>query len=112
MKGFNSNIANMHSELLNEWDSTKNGKIKPEYVSVGSSVKYWWKCKKCGYCWSAKIFSRAEGRGCGACAGKVAVEERTDLATTYPTLVSQWDFNKNRDRTPNNITHGSRYNAY
>ena len=35
-----------------------------------------------------------------------------DLATTHPELVKEWDYDKNGNRTPQNTTPGSRFDAY
>ena len=107
-----NDLATTHPHLAKEWDYEKNAPLTPNDVKSGSNKSVFWKCQKCGYRWSARIFSRAKGRGCSACAGKVAIEGKNDLATTHPFLAVQWDHDKNGDRTPHNTTHGSRYDAY
>ena len=104
-------IATMHPELMCEWDWEKNGRIKPEYVTEGSSVKYWWKCKTCGYSWPATPFNRAHGQGCRCCSGHDVVRGINDLATTHPELVNDWDWELN-DLTPYEITAMKNYEAY
>lgn len=53
-------------ELLKEWDYDKNGKIKPEFVSYGSSKKYWWKCEH-GHSYLHNVKSKKLGVGCQEC---------------------------------------------
>lgn len=66
-----NSIAKVKPELLEEWDYEKNMNINPESVSYGSKIKYWWKCKTCGYSWQTDPSHRVHGRGCPKCAHKV-----------------------------------------
>lgn len=66
-----NSVAKVKPELLEEWDYEKNMNINPESVSYGSTFKYWWKCKTCGYSWQADPSHRVHGRGCPRCAHKV-----------------------------------------
>lgn len=50
MKGLND-LASVRPDLAAEWHPTKNGGLKPEDVTAGSSKKVWWKCKVCGHSW-------------------------------------------------------------
>ena len=54
--------------LAAEW-SVKNGSLKPDEVSYGSSKKVWWK-GKCGHEWQATVKNRnIRGSGCPYCSG-------------------------------------------
>lgn len=63
--------------------------------SYGVSKKVRWICSKCGYKYPAFISSRIQGHGCPACAGKVVIKGKNDLATVCPDSLSIWDYEKN-----------------
>ncbi|MDI6534995.1 zinc-ribbon domain-containing protein (plasmid) [Bacillus mycoides] len=41
-----NSIAIRNPELAKQWHETKNGKLTPFHVTVGSNKKAWWKCEK------------------------------------------------------------------
>jgi DNA-directed RNA polymerase subunit RPC12/RpoP len=53
-----------------EWHPTKNGELTPDDVSIGSSIKIWWKCKKCKEEWITEIYHRNDGNKCPQCNSK------------------------------------------
>ena len=94
--------------LLNEWNYEKNGDLKPQQFTNGSGKYVWWKCKKCGYEWKAKILNRTlNKRGCPLCANRVVVKGKNDLATTHPQLAAEWHPTMNAELTPQNVTYGT-----
>lgn len=95
-----------YPKLCKDWDYEKNGDLRPENVSYGSDKKVIWKCHKCGYTWEAKISNRVHGRGCPACGGKVVIPGRNDLLTTHPEIAAEWDYVKNKDINPSEVSHG------
>lgn len=99
-------IANVKPELLEEWNYEKNLNINPETVSSGSDIKYWWKCKKCGYEWQATPYTRTLGRGCHCCAGLAVVPGINDFASQHPDLLKEWDYEKNTV-SPDKVSCGS-----
>lgn len=66
-------------ELVKEFDSTNNGKTRPEDLTHGSDRKVWWKCSKDNsHKWEAAVNKRVAGRGCPFCSGhKTTPQERT-----------------------------------
>lgn len=67
LQGFND-IATLQPELAAEWHPTKNGKLTPDMVTVGSGKKVWWKCKE-GHEWQAIIYNRiGRSQCCPICA--------------------------------------------
>lgn len=74
LKGEND-LATLMPYLAEEWDNEKNGSLKPENVSPGSSRKVWWKCGN-GHSWKSSVCGRASGSGCPCCAGKTIVRTR------------------------------------
>lgn len=53
--------------LLKEWDEEKNEKTS-QMVSCMNAGKYWWKCRKCGHQWQARVADRTGHKsGCPMC---------------------------------------------
>ena len=75
-------------------------------VRPGSGQKVWWICGK-GHEWEADISSRNRGNGCPVCAGKKIVEGYNDLKTKNPVLASEWNYDKNGELKPTNVTPNS-----
>ena len=110
----------MHKEiLLNEWDYDANYPKLPAEVAYGSKAYAFWKCSKCGRKWSARISSRAiNGNGCSVCGHKSAMETRLvalanhNLLLDYPEIASEWDYEKNKPKTPKQFSKGSHESVY
>lgn len=83
-----------HPLIASEWDSQKN-KSAPDSVTFGSGKPFWWKCKKCGYSWTASCNTRTNMKsGCPSCSGRVPTPSN-NLATIHPDLLIEYDFKKN-----------------
>ena len=93
------------SSLLDEWDF-KDNSILPTEVSRGSKTKVWW-VGKCGHKWEASINNRSRGASCPYCSHKRLLSGFNDMATLYPKLASEWNYAKNGDLRPNEISAGS-----
>lgn len=92
--------------LLAEWNTVRNGNKRPEDFPPGCEDKVWWMCSVCGYEWEAKIANRTHGRGCPCCANRVVVKGVNDLATKYPAIAMEWDYQRNGALTPDQIVPG------
>ena len=57
-------------ELSDEWDTEKNGILKPSMFTKGSDHKVWWICPICNNEYEATISHRVRGTGCPKCARK------------------------------------------
>lgn len=99
-------LANSFPELAKEWHPTKNDDMSACDVSIGSARVVWWK-GNCGHEWDTAVRNRVRGQNCPICSGRRIRVGFNDLATTNPNLVAEWDFNKNIDTTPQNVTSGS-----
>ncbi len=100
-----NSIAAKFPLIVKEWNYQKNGKINPAAVAAMSNVKFWWKCRVCGYEWQAAANKRCgAGRGCPFCAGKVVVAGKNDLETLYPEIAAEWDYEKNAPLLPAQVT--------
>lgn len=91
-----------------DWDYSKN-KHTPDYYTKGSGEKVWWKCHKCGHEWLTAICDRTRDykNGCPACSNRILVRGKNDLLTTNPDLIKEWDYTKNGELKPSDITQWS-----
>ena len=74
-------------------------------VAAGSHRRVEWTCPR-GHVWTARADAVSRGTGCPFCAGKRALPGRTDLATTHPWLLAEWDAAKN-ELPPTGVSAGS-----
>ena len=89
------NITVTHPQIAAEWDYEKNNGLLPTEVSKGQVKKVYWKCFK-GHSYSARIDHRCSMKsGCPYCARKKALPGETDLATIYPEIAVEWDYESN-----------------
>ncbi len=100
-----TDLATLNPRLAEEWHPTKNGKLQPRDVSVGSDKDVWWICGK-GHEWQAKINNRKRS-GCPYCSGRRVILGETDLATLNPRLAEEWHPTKNGQLRPCDVTAGS-----
>ncbi len=108
-KGFND-LASCYPEIAKEWHPTKNGKLRADQVTVGSSKKVWWYLpyddpktgKHFDLEWEATIVGRCNGIGCPylSIPTKKILSGFNDLATVSPIVASEWNYEKNGDLTP------------
>lgn len=89
--------------LLADWNYKRNQMVDPSAVPAFSNEKFWWLCPVCGFEWMDTPSHRSSGRGCPCCAGKAVVEGVNDLATRFPEMESEWDYEKNGDLLPTQI---------
>lgn len=107
-------LATRKPALALEWHPDRNGDLTPADVTSGSHRKVWWVCSTCSHERQPTIDKRAgSGTGCPVCAkapGKSYTRHGT-LAQERPDLAAEWDHAENGDRTPEDTTLGSNYNA-
>ena len=106
LKGYND-LATTNPTLVAEWNYEKNGNLTPEDLIAGSEQKVWWKCTQ-GHEWQTPVKNRAKGSGCPYCAGHEVLRGFNDLATTNPVLAAEWNYEKNKNLSPKDVTRGSR----
>ena len=99
----NNSLLEIKPELAKEWHPTRNGKLTPDEVTIGSHKKVWW-LGSCGHEWEAVVKDRVQGNGCPICAGKVVVEGINDLKTINPLLSREWHPSKNKELLPTQVT--------
>lgn len=103
-------VSVLRPDLLSEWSVEKNVGIRPDEVMLNSSKKVWWKCLH-GHEWQISPAARKNGSDCPYCVGRLAGYGNT-FAAKCPTLLKEWDFEKNGDLRPDSITAGSGKNAH
>ena len=118
----NYSLAEEYPEIAEEWDYDKNDPLIPENFAPHSNDKVGWICKKCGYKWNAAIGDRTrpDSTGCPACARKRMTQKNTatrirkkgSFAECYPELLTEWDYDKNTDLSPYEISPGSGKKAW
>ena len=80
--------------------------MTPDKMFPCSYMKVWWR-DDLGHEWLASVSDRTRGRGCPFCAGAKVLSGFNDLATTASELLQEWDFEKNRDIRPTQLTYKS-----
>ena len=101
-----NSLVEKYPQIAKEWHPIKNAPLTPQQVTYGSNKKVWW-LGSCGHEWDTAVRNRVRGQNCPICSGRRILLGFNDLSTTNPTLLSEWDFNKNIDITPQNVTSGS-----
>ena len=97
-----------NAELMAEWNWERNNELgfDPKTLTLGSNKKVWWKCSK-GHEWQATIKNRKNGNGCPFCSSQKVLKGYNDLLTINPTLVEEWNYEKNDGLTPLDVTANS-----
>lgn len=107
--GYND-LATINPSLASEWNTEKNGDLKPTDVTVGSKKEVWWKCAE-GHEWKAIIKSRNYyGTKCPYCPNTstiIVTKGINDFASRYPEHAKYWHPTKNGDLTAADVSFGS-----
>ena len=104
LAGYND-IATTHPHVLQWWDYEKND-IDPTTISSGSDIKAWWVDSN-NNSYQMSIYKKCiDGQGSPFDAGK-KIAPGNSLADLYPELAKQWNYEKNGDITPYDVTTGS-----
>lgn len=103
-----NDLATVNPKLAAEWDSEKNGDLKPSDVMSGSDKLVWWKCQK-GHEWKAKIYRRGKrSDGCPYCSNHRLLVGYNDLATVSSKIAAEWNYARNGNLKPSDIKFNSR----
>ena len=101
---------NNKNYLLNEWNYEKNVTlgINPKEIGAGSGEKVWWTCPK-GHEYDMSISDRSKEDGqCPICAGRRLLKGYNDLASQYPDVTLDWDYEKNETLPSEIVQHSSK----
>ncbi len=113
LKGYND-IETVNPDILKYWDYTKN-KIRPSEVVEKSSIKVYWKCLRNPEhgSWLASIVDFTSGKThCPKCQHVVVSKGETDLATQFPDLMEEWDYEKNKGIDPTEVLPNNRTSVW
>ena len=105
LAGYND-LKTTYPEIAKEWNYKKNGSLLPTDVIANSSKRVWWVCNK-GHEWQSTVSNRINGNGCPICSGKKVLQGYNDLATINPKLAKEWNYEKNDNLLPTQVSCGS-----
>ena len=118
----NHSLAEAFPEIAAEWDYEKNDPLIPENFAPHSNDKVGWICKECGYRWDAAIGDRTrpDATECPVCARKrmaqkniaTRIRKKGSFAENNPELLEEWDYGKNTEFSPYEITSGTGNKAW
>ena len=101
-----NDLQTINPDLAKEWNHEKNNGLTPMDVLPSSDKKAWWKCFR-GHEWKTQIKNRTKGNGCPYCSGRKVLIGFNDLTTTNPTLAAEWNYEKNENLSPQDVTRSS-----
>ncbi len=115
-----NDLFTLRPNLMKEWHWAQNVDITPKKVGIGSHLCAYWKCEKCEHIWKAKIYNRANGKGCPKCASNNraqlhknrAIAKNGSLQDTHPLLANEWHPTKNDMYSANMFSKGSDFKAW
>lgn len=99
LQGFND-LKSTFPELAEQWDYKVNSQL-PEAITHGSGKKVWWLCDK-GHSYEAAVservrqFKKGRNSTCPFCLNRKLVAGQNDLASLWPNLLGEWDFERNQ----------------
>lgn len=102
LKGFND-LETKYPRIARQL-SPANG-VNPSEIIAGSSKKLEWVCDF-GHTWLSSPINR-QRTGCPTCTSRTVQRGFNDLATTRPDLLAEWDYERNKDISPYEITSNS-----
>ncbi|MBQ6493395.1 MAG: zinc-ribbon domain-containing protein [Erysipelotrichaceae bacterium] len=109
LQGYND-LQTLRPELAKQWDFKRND-FGPDQIQQFSMKKAFWICDK-GHSYEMAIANRSsQNQGCPYCVGKKVLKGFNDLASRYPELIKEWDFEKNLIK-PDEVTYGSNRSVY
>lgn len=101
-------LAEVCTEAAKRWDYEKNEGLDPHTVSYGSDKKVWWRCIRYpDHQWRRRIDHEVSGKGCPYCAG-IRVCRENSLASLFPELVREWDYEENKTLQPHDVLYNTR----
>lgn len=113
LAGFND-LSSKRPDIAAEWNDEKNIPLTPSDVTWSSGRNVWWKCAA-GHEFETRVNDRtAAGRvgSCPVCKNQRVIEGVNDLATTHPALAAEWNWERNEDILPSQISAGSSLNVW
>lgn len=107
-----NSISNLFPNVLKEWHPTKNGTLKPDYISAHTHKKVWWVCPK-GHEYQMVVKHKTEDKcGCPVCSNHKILPGYNDLKTLRPDIAKEWDYEKNKPLSPDKIPVTANYKVW
>lgn len=109
-----NDLASQRPDIAEQWDFTANAPLMPSQVTVSSGKRVQWRCKA-GHTWKTSVSHRTERKkatNCPYCSGRKAIPGKTDLATLYPDLMQEWNYDLNTDLDPSKLRPHSNRKAH
>ena len=102
-----NSLAVKYPELAMEW--SKNNDTTPDNISSGTGENVKWICPNCGEEYLASIHNRIKmNSNCPYCSNKrVKTNKENSLFYLFPEIAKEWDYEKNGDLKPTDVTKGS-----
>ena len=109
--GFND-LQTRYPDIASEWHPVRNGELTPDHVLAKANLKVWWHKeyydsvleKRFEFEWEDTVFNRTMKKSsCPYLSGKALWSGYNDLATRFPHLVKEWDYEKNGDLRPEQV---------
>lgn len=99
-----NSLETKYPHLSNQLHPTLNNGLTGKDVSFSTHLDVWWKCDKgFDHVWQASPNNRTSmNTGCPICSGHKVVKSNS-LATVFPELALQWDYEKNKELTPDKV---------
>lgn len=112
LAGFND-LATRRPDIAAQWDHELNASVEPNMVTVSSSRKVWWRCAK-GHSWQTTVANRTKknGSGCPYCTNRKVMPGYNDMATMFPEVAKEWDYERNGALSPDMVVAGSNVIAW
>jgi hypothetical protein len=93
--------------LAREFHVSLNYPLTPNSVKASETRKLWWLCDA-GHEFQQGLAHRVkQGQGCPFCKNKSVTVGESDLGTTNPELVEEWDFEANGELRPTDVVAGT-----
>ena len=107
VQGIND-LATTHPEIAKRWHPTLN-ELKPTEVVAGCNSKAYFTCNKDSrhYFYTRIDHMILDDIQCPVCANQTIIVGVNDLATTHPELIKEWDYEKNTNIRPTEVTYGN-----
>ena len=114
-------VAALFPEVVRYWDYNKNDSLKPEMFKPTSRTTVFWKCRECGISYERAIGDQVKGLGlCVQCCKSYQafhlhnfqLKKNGSLAENAPFIAKQWDYRKNGDLKPTDVTSKSSKKAW
>jgi hypothetical protein len=106
-----NDLLSQNPQLAEEWHPELNGDRLPSMVTVNSSKKAWWNCKKGHNYYTSVVVRNKGGFPCPYCSGRLGWPGESNIEVICPEIFSQWDNSRNT-LDPNYLSIRSTYIAW